>query len=191
MKILLTSLVIFISLRETSYAQTKPQTCYCSTLFKEAVQKVSTIYAGFQDKVTHQTRGEYNRLVSRLQTKAANITGERACYEVIKLYTDWLNDGHVGVWFGLQSSPARLRKVQVKDLSGILKASNDNFEGMWSKTDQRQRYAVIKDPSQLNKFIAVTMKSSDSAWKPGMVKVEFYGYDNRDKLYRHVLSKKL
>ena len=38
--------------------------------------------------------------------------------------------------------------------------------------------------------MAVTIKSQDSAWLPGMVKVEFYNYDNKHNIYRGMYYQK-
>jgi len=165
-------------------AQVEQKACNCSVLLQESVQKVSTIYAGFEDKVTPQTRPQYNQLVNRLQKQALNTKDERMCYEIIKQYTDWFKDGHVGVWFGIQSSPSALRKISMKEVSRILSIAKDSLEGAWSTADKKHRYAIIEDPLGINKFIAVTLKSTDSAWQPGMVKAEFYGYDLRHRFYR-------
>lgn len=167
-----------------TFAQQNGKHCSCALLLQETVQKVSTIYAGFDDKVTNQTRPGYHQLVNRLQKQAALPNTERGCYEIIKRYTDWFKDGHVGVWYGIQSSASSVRTMPLNEVSRILKAKHDSIEGIWSTADQTQQYAIIKDPTQFNQFIAVTIKSSDSAWKPGMVKTEFYSYEPRDKFYR-------
>ncbi len=172
-----------ILLSTQTFAQLKQNECRCSLLFEESVQKVSTIYAGFDDKVTDQTRPNYTQLVNRLKKKAATTTSERGCYEIIKQYTDWFKDGHVGIWYSKQSSASELRKVNLSIVPKNIKATQQGLEGIWTTADQKQ-YAVIKDPSRLNEFIAVTIATSDSAWKPGMVKAEFHGYDPRNKLYR-------
>jgi len=166
-----------------AFAQSKERACPCNTLFQESVKKVSTIYAGFDDKVTAQIRPQYNELVKQLKKQAANTTGDRRCYEIIKRYTDWFKDSHVGVWFGVQSSASASRRVNLNIVSANLRFTQDSLEGMWSTADQKQQYAIIKDPSGINKFIAVIIASADSAWKPGMVKVEFYGYDQKKKFY--------
>lgn len=172
-----------ILLGTQTFAQPKQNDCRCSLLFDESVRKVSTIYAGFDDKVTVQTRPHYTQLVNRLKKKAATAISERGCYEIIKQYTDWFKDGHVGIWYSKQSSASELRKVNLSIVPKNIKATQQGLEGIWTTADQQQ-YAVIKDPLRLNEFIAITIASSDTAWKPGMVKAEFYGYDLRNKFYR-------
>jgi len=63
-------------------------------------------------------------------------------------------------------------------------------EGLWATADGKKQYAIIKDPLGINKFIAVTQATNDSAWKPGMVKVEFYEYDLKNDLYKGMFYQK-
>ena len=174
----------FLLVSTRVFAQPKENACPCSLLLRETVQKVSRIYAGFDDKVTSQTKPAYNQLVDQLQKQAVNATSERNCYEIIQQYTDWFKDGHVGVWYGLPASPYTLRKVSLSQVHERLKVKKDQLEGIWSTADQTQQYAIIKDPHQINQYLAVTLKSTDANWQPGMVKMEFYDYDRRTKLYR-------
>lgn len=175
---------VLILLPAHTFAQTNQQRCDCALLLQESVQKVSAVYAGFDDKVMVKKRPEYNQLVKQLKSRAANTTGKRGCYEIIKKYTDWFKDGHVGIWFGIQSSASEIRRVNLNEVSKSLQGKQDGIAGLWSAADRKQQYAIIKDPTGINKFIAVTISSSDSAWKPGMVKAEFYGYDPKDHYYK-------
>jgi len=157
--------------------------CNCSLLLEEAIKNVSAVYAGYSDKVTSKTRSEYDRLVSQLSQKAVGKISPKKCYEIIKNYTDWFKDGHVGIWFGIKSSAAEIRKLPLPDLKKKPDYSNDRLEGLWSTADQTQEFAITKDPSGENKYLAVTIKSNDTVWKPGMVKAEFYDYNAREKRY--------
>ncbi len=171
--------------------QSTKEKCNCSLLMKETIQKVSTIYAGFDDKVTSATRPEYNKLVTAVSIEASSIDNERKCFETIEKYTNWFKDHHLGAWFGIQSSAANIPKVLLSEVTNAnsLK-SRDEREGIWSTADKSEQYAIIKDKSLANKYVAVTIRSSDSAWVPGMVKVEFYNYDSSQKLYRGMYYQK-
>lgn len=135
--------------------------CNCSLLLEEAIKNVSEVYAGYSNKVTSKTRGEYDRLVGQLSRKAVDITSPNKCYEIIKNYTDWFKDGHVGIWFGVKSSAAEIRKLPLPDLKQKPDYSNDRPEGLWSTADQTQEFAITKDPSGENKYLAVTIKSNE------------------------------
>ncbi|WP_214229578.1 S41 family peptidase [Pedobacter sp. B4-66] len=172
-------LLVFLS----SVAVAQQNQCNCSLLLNETVKNVSTVYAGFTDKVTSKTNREYDRLVNQLSRKAIDVTNPRKCYEIIKGYTEWFKDGHVGVWFGIKSSAAEIMKISLLDIQKKLEGRGNMLQGFWSTADQKQQFAIVKDPSGENKYLAVTIKSSDTSWKPGMVKVEFYDYNPREKLY--------
>ena len=173
----------FVLLSIQASAQSKQKPCPCSILLQESIKKVSTIYAGFDDKVTIQTRARYNQLVKNLKTLAIRTSSARGCYEIIKQYTDWFKDGHVGIWFAIQSSAAEIRKANLNIIPTDFKPNPHSLEGFWSTADQKQQYAIIKDPSGINKFIAIILATTDSAWKPGMVKAEFYNYDAKNNYY--------
>lgn len=165
--------------------------CNCSLLLKETIQKVSTIYAGFDDKVTSATRPEYNKLVTAVSIESSSIDNEKKCFETIEKYTNWFKDHHLGAWFGIQSSAANIPKVLLSEVKNAnLLKPRDELEGIWSTVDKSEQYAIIKDKFLANKYLAVTIKSSDSAWVPGMVKVEFYSYDSSQKLYRGMFYQK-
>ncbi len=171
--------------------QSVKKKCNCSLLLKEAMQKVSTIYAGFDDKVTPLTQLEYSKLVAAVSIEASSVDDERKCFDTIEKYANWFKDHHLGAWFGIQSSAASIPKVSLSEVTNTnsLK-SGDELQGIWSTADKSEQYAIIKDKSLRNKYIAVTIKNSDSAWVPGMVKVEFYSYDSTQKLHRGMYYQK-
>lgn len=172
-------------------SQSVEEQCACSLLLKEAVQKVATNYAGFDEKVNTTTRAQYNKLVKDLVDEATPVTNERSCFEIIEKYTNWFNEPHLGVWMAVKSSAARIPKVALSEVSRAkLLKSTDELEGIWSNADQSEQYAIIKDKSSKNKYLAVTLKSLDSAWVPGMVKVEFYDYLPAEKRYRGMYYQK-
>jgi hypothetical protein len=173
-----------------TFAQSSQNKCECSALLGETIEKVSTIYAGFKDKVTSQTRPEYNRLVKHVRREAITASHEKRCYEILKEYTDWFKDGHVGVWFSVPSTRSDIRTVPLTEIPSGLAETGVGLVGMWSTADQSEQYAIIPDKRFGNQYLAINIKSVDSAWIPGMVKVEFYNFSNRENLYRGLYYKK-
>lgn len=165
-------------------AQPTPAPCHCSSVLEEAIQKVTTIYAGFDDKVTPTTRDHYNRLLQQVRQRAPKANDERACYEVLRQYTDFFQDSHISVWFSTHSSPNKLRRVKLQTLPLRLDKQATGLEGIWVTADHKQRFAISQDPSAINQYIAVTLASPDSAWVPGMVKAEIYRYNQHSKRYQ-------
>ena len=172
-------IVLMVMSARPSIAQEKM--CDCSVLLAETIGHVSAVYAGFGDKVTLKTQSEYDKLVAQLSKKTIGVAEPKKCYEIIKLYTDWFDDGHVGIWFGIPSSALKIRKYPVAGLQK--QAYHKGLEGLWSTADKKQQYAIVKDPSGEQKYLAVTLNSSDSTWKPGMIRAEFYSYSAREKRY--------
>ena len=165
-------------------AQSSQSTCDCASVLEEAIQKVTTIYAGFDDKLTPATQSQYTRLLNKVRQQAPKAADERACYEVLRQYTDFFQDSHISVWFSTHSSPTKLRRVKLETLPRTLATQTTGIEGIWVTADHRQRFAICRDPSAVNQFIAVTLASPDSAWVPGMVKAEMYRYNEHAKRYQ-------
>jgi hypothetical protein len=75
--------------------------CGCSQALEETIDKVSRIYAGFDDKVTPQTRPVYDKLVSDLRKKAHSNPDSKTCITLLKSYTSFFKDSHVFIhWMG-------------------------------------------------------------------------------------------
>ena len=165
-------------------SQASQSACDCASVLEESIQKVTTIYAGFDDKRTPATRNQYTRLLNQVRQQAPKAADERACYEVLRQYTDFFRDSHISVWFSTHSSPNKLRRVKLETLPRKLATQATGLEGIWVTADHKQRFAICQDPSAINQFIAVTLASSDSAWVPGMVKAEIYRYNEHAKRYQ-------
>ena len=165
-------------------AQSTQSPCDCASVLEEAIQKVTTVYAGYDDKLTPATRSRYNQLLYQVRQRAPKADDERACYEVLRHYTNFFRDSHISVWFSTHSSPTRLRRVKLETLPRTLATQATGIEGIWVTADHKQQFAICPDPSALNQFIAVTLASPDSAWVPGMVKAEIYRYNQHAKRYQ-------
>jgi Peptidase family S41 len=176
-------LMIFILCLDRVSAQAR-KPCSCADLLNESIQKVKEMYAGYDDKVTDQSRPTYDQFIKGLQELAVKAQDDRACYEVIKKYTDWFEDGHVGIWFGMESSAEKIRKIPLSSIAVKPDQIKDSIEGYWVSKDQKQKIVIIRDPQKQNAFLAVTIKTSDSAWQAGMVKAELYYYDAKEGMYR-------
>ena len=126
------SLFFLLSLVSGSVlGQSTKEKCNCPVLLKEAIQKVSTIYAGFDVKVTPATRPDYVKLVAAVNLEALLVDKERRCFEIIEKYTSWFKDRHVGVWFGIQSSATSIPKVPLSEVTNTSTLnSKDELEGI-------------------------------------------------------------
>ncbi len=103
--------------------------CGCKETLEQAIDKVSRIYAGFNDKVTDVTRPAYDKLVKDLRRHAPEAKTEGQCLKILQDYTGFFKDSHVFmIWQGWknqgatasQDNAVRTELVQFKQL-------NDSF----------------------------------------------------------------
>jgi len=186
LQILFAALATFSSL-----AQVKPTSlpCKCTLLLAETISRLTTIYAGFEDKVTPSTKGTYLKFVRDLKAKSPLIASDRACFNLLEKYTGYFKDHHLGVWYGIQSSAAQIRKIDIRKFDRAKDDTQDSLAGIWISSGDQSSYRIVKDPTNINKYLAVTLSTRDSAWLPGMVKAEIYDYDAGLKMYRGMYYK--
>jgi len=60
---------------------------------------------------------------------------------------------------------------------------------MWTSSGDQSSYRILRDPTHINEYLAVTSSTRDSAWRPGMVKAEIYEYDAGLKMYKGMYYK--
>lgn len=72
-----------------------PAGCPCSTVLSEAIDKVTRMYAGFDDKVTGRTRSQYNEVLKTVTADAQKAQTLDDCGKVLKTYTGFFKDSHV------------------------------------------------------------------------------------------------
>ncbi|GAB2545386.1 hypothetical protein GCM10027085_41270 [Spirosoma aerophilum] len=102
-------------------------------MLEETIDKVSRIYAGFTDKVTAQTRPQYERFLQELRTKARKASTQATCHDVLKAYTAFFKDSHVFViWQKTMSSPV-LYSDLIKDRTDLVELRPLNSEYIYVK----------------------------------------------------------
>lgn len=75
--------------------------CSCSQALEQTIDKVTRIYAGFEDKVTPQTLPAYEKLIAGLRKKAGKEIDSKTCITLLKSYTSFFKDSHVNIhWMG-------------------------------------------------------------------------------------------
>ncbi|OJV12336.1 MAG: hypothetical protein BGO21_06190 [Dyadobacter sp. 50-39] len=100
--------------------------CGCEATLDQAIDKVTRIYAGFDDKVTASTRPAYEKMVKDLRKRAPKAKTEGACLKILQDYAAFFKDSHVFVvWQGWKAGNAdatpkhapRKELVQFKQLN--------------------------------------------------------------------------
>ncbi|MDR6804470.1 hypothetical protein J2Y45_001738 [Dyadobacter sp. BE34] len=115
-KICILGLLVRMSpaIAQSDNAQSKLLTaqCGCEEMLEQAIDKVSRIYAGFDDKVTEQTRPAYDKLVKDLRYRAPGAKTEGECLKILQDYTGFFKDSHVFmIWQGWKNDGTAARKA--------------------------------------------------------------------------------
>ncbi|MBC8152388.1 MAG: hypothetical protein H7Z72_05710, partial [Bacteroidetes bacterium] len=104
-------------------------TCSCSAILSEAVDKVSRIYAGFDDKVNARTRSRYEQLLRDVTSKAKQTKNQADCRDVLKTYTSFFEDSHVFVaWSQSSTKPISTAQAYRNQTNSVeLKPLNSEY----------------------------------------------------------------
>lgn len=97
------------AMAQSDHAQSNLLTakCGCEGTLEQAIDKVGRIYAGFDDKVTAQTRPAYDKLVKGLRRRAPGAKTEGECLKILQDYTGFFKDSHVFmIWQGWKGQGA-------------------------------------------------------------------------------------
>lgn len=79
------------------------QSCNCSEQFDWLQQKLALNYAGYRDKVTEDTRSDFERHTASFQEKIAASSTDTACYRLMSAWVKWLQEGHL--YLGYKDTP--------------------------------------------------------------------------------------
>lgn len=155
----------------------KAQTCDCPTVLTAVIQKTEDNYSGYFDKVNAKTKPRYSQLTDSLRTASKGITGEKDCYQLLRIYKRFFRDGHFQLSFNAPEAVVPIRTIDTDEAKA--KAYFDThsgklhpLEGIWEAIDGSYRVALMRDPLQPNKIAAVVLAAQNKKWQPGMVKFE-------------------
>ncbi|MVM35963.1 hypothetical protein GO755_38475 [Spirosoma sp. HMF4905] len=134
-------LILFICLlTELCLAQVRQKpsqpissTCSCSAILDETIDKISRIYAGFQDKVNLQTQAQYNQLVQTVRKQARQADSQTTCRDVLKAYTSFFKDSHVFVIWRQSASQRTVYAEAVKNRSDLVEFKQLNQDYLYVK----------------------------------------------------------
>ena len=153
------------------------QTCDCPTMLTAVIQKTEDNYSGYFDKVNAKTQPRYHQLTDSLRTASKGITGEKDCYQLLRIYKRFFRDGHFQLSYNAPEVVVPVRTINTDEAKA--KAYFDAhsgklhpLEGIWEAVDGSYRVALIRDPLQTDKIAAVVLAAQNKKWQPGMVKFE-------------------
>jgi hypothetical protein len=164
MKQILISLLI-LTINQTAYSQ---NICDCSKTIKQLIQKVENEYPGFNLKVKDTI--SYNGYKNHIIDLAKNIN-ENGCYDIMKKYTDYFQDGHLILVDKREDNgnsdiiKTETINFNIADFDKYLTKSIDSIEGVW--TSDSYKVGVIKQDSN---YLAFLISSENNNWKQSEIK---------------------
>lgn len=88
---------VLVAQSDNEKSLTLSKDCSCSLALEQTIDKVSHIYAGFDDKVNSQTQVQYSQLVRTVRDKAKTVANQAECHAILKAYTTFFKDSHVAI----------------------------------------------------------------------------------------------
>lgn len=161
--------------------------------------KLRANYAGWDTKVTDETRPALDALTARLRAEAADASPEELT-TLLQEWTGFFGDGHVGVSPLSAEAPAASdasaappaypaldwTEASVRAELAALGLSRDPLEGIWQIDGDRYRIGVLRTPGKPGTFSAVVLTTTSESWAPGQIKAELTRKDDGalDVLFR-------
>lgn len=159
--------------------------------FDFVTEKLRANYAGWDTKVTDETRPALDALTARLRTGAANASPEELT-ALLEEWTGFFGDGHVGVTVLSAAKPAAAgapakppvypaldwTEASVRAELAALGKQRDPLEGIWQINGDRYRIGILRTPGQPGAFSAVVLSTTSESWAPGQVKAELTRKDD-------------
>lgn len=152
--------------------------------FDFVVEKLRRNYAGWDTKVTDETRPTLDQLTARLRSAAQNASPEEFT-ALLQEWVDFFEDGHVGITLigstgpddGSSSSSATTPSLAWTEASvraelAARGARRDPLEGIWDIDGGLYRLGILPTPDRLGSFSAVVLTTTSESWLPGQIKAE-------------------
>ena len=155
----------------------------CGATLDSLRRRVEANYAGYRLEVTGTRRVEYDRLTAGLARAAEGVSADTTCLALLRRYTDWFDDPHLGVIERDRhdSTETRRRMAEVafhpvreeEVLAALARRGEraDPIEGIWY--DRGMRLAVIPDPAATGEFLVDVTRSDTLTLPDGAVRGRF------------------
>lgn len=152
--------------------------------FDFVVEKLRLNYAGWDTKVTDETRPALDQLTARLRIAAKDAAPEELT-AILREWVSFFDDGHVGVALIAAPAPAAgsasssaappslaWTEASVRAELASRGAARDPLEGIWQIGGDRYRLGILPTPGKPGSFSAVVLTTTADGWTPGEIKAE-------------------
>ena len=174
--------------------QKETVSCDCPKLLEYTKNLIETEYPGYKDKVNVNTKRDYLQLCELSFEKAKKTKNSASCFKIIHNYLSFFKDGHIQFnmsnvseygfdvkfdatnqrrKFYSESESVKMDENDVRNYLGRSKGKLSSIEGIWESREEKSRYAIIRDPSNMQDFIGFVLKADSIYWMPGQVKINF------------------
>jgi hypothetical protein len=150
--------------------------------FDVLIAKLEANYAGWETKVTPETRAALDAVVAKQRPLAASASNDEAFLEAARGLLAFFADGHLSIRpvapatqaAGAQPSPTPTlawTEESVKAKLDAAGAKRELLEGIWETVGGRYRLGILR--SDTGAFAAAVVATQADNWVPGMIKGEF------------------
>jgi hypothetical protein len=174
--------------------QKETVSCDCPKLLEYTKNLIETEYPGYKDKVNVNTKRDYLQLCELSFEKAKKTKNSASCFKIIDNYLSFFKDNHIQFYmsnvseygfdvkfdatnqirkFYSESESVKMDENDVRNYLGRNKGKLSSIEGIWESREEKSRYAIIRDPSNMQDFIGFVLKADSIYWMPGQVKINF------------------
>lgn len=159
------------------------QDCSCLEDFDHLIAKTEANYIGYYIKVAAQNKPDYEKFTATHRQKA-KVSSNEDCVFVLREWLDYFKDYHLFIvenpkfteaekqQFLANASSLSISEKEVKTYLQKNSKKLNSIEGLWYS--KSEKYAVIADPNNKKRFIAVVLETQTQNWKSGQIRAEFW-----------------
>ena len=154
--------------------------------FDALVAKLEANYAGWETKVTPQTRAALDAIVAKQRPLAGEARNDEAFLEAARGLLAFFGDRHLGIRPAAPAKPAAgatpaaqvpttptltWTEESVKATLDAAATKRETLEGIWETLNGRYRLGILRTDNGV--FTGAVLATQAESWTPGMIKGEF------------------
>jgi hypothetical protein len=155
--------------------------CGCEKEINILIQKISSSYAGYADKINIHTKSAYDSLIKNAISKSKEDSSFYQCYLQLKEIANFFKDPHLEIRFHYTDSRrlsfiktfSQLNRsgLDIDSLYDVMKSHGmDSIEGVWNDYFGVRKILMAKD--SLNHYVGYIYKGDSLYWHKGQVRLE-------------------